>query len=60
MNEISFPKGSVETVSALPTGSVDAVASAIAVVEPAGVGVAVGIAHTIGFVDIEGSTVGTF
>ena len=47
-------------MSALIAGSVNAVACAIAVVELAGVSVAVGIAHTIGFVDIEGSTFGTF
>ena len=48
----SFRKGSVETMPALSAGSIDTVASAIAVVEWAGVGVAVGITHTIGFVDI--------
>lgn len=57
---IPFRKGSVKTLSALPAGSIDAVASAIAVIEPTGVGVAVSIAHAIGFVDIEGSTIGTF
>jgi hypothetical protein len=59
-DEMSIRKGSVETMFALIAGSADAVACAIAVVKLAGVGVTVGIAHTIGFVNIEGSTFGTF
>ena len=47
-------------MSAIPAGGVDTVASAIPMVKLAGVGVAVGVANSIGLVDVGRCTFRTF